>query len=446
MGRTALPNTLAETAQALETGAWTSRALVEACLGAVETSSDARAAFLLLDSAGARAQADRSDANRRAGLHIGPFDGIPISIKDLFDVDGQVTTAGSTVLAGQPPAKGDAACLARLRQAGFIFVGRTHMTEFAYSGLGLNVHFPDPCSIWQDEGRRVPGGSSSGAAISVACGAAVAGIGTDTGGSCRIPAAFNGLVGFKPTADRILRDGCIPLSPSLDSIGHIARTVECCETLDRLLSGGQDRPTPTAGRRLLIPTNLMLDNIDGTVSAHFDYALGRLRTAGFELVHKRIAAFDMLPQLTERGGLVAIEAYRYHQSLIAETPEAYDARTLRRIRMGQQQNGDQEVELQALRARFVAAMRQELEDFAALVAPTVPVIAPLISACQSDDGYAANNLLALRNPSVVNLMDGCSISLPMNFEGARTGLMICAPSGNDRHILSLAKAVETRLA
>jgi aspartyl-tRNA(Asn)/glutamyl-tRNA(Gln) amidotransferase subunit A len=323
-----------------------------------------------------------------------------------------------------------------------IFLGRTHMSEFAYSGLGLNAHFSDPASVWHEQGRRVPGGSSSGAAVSVAEGAALAAIGTDTGGSCRIPAAFNGLVGFKPTASRIPSGGCFPLSPSLDSIGPIGKTVECCAILDRLLSGERATPTPSLRSRLLLPTNLVCDDMDADVAAGFASALERLVHAGFEIVRTRVSAFDMLPDLTAEGGLVAIEAYELHQDEIAMAAGSYDPRTLKRMMMGADQPPQRPQALLALRQRFIAAIGRELDGYDCLIAPTSPILPPAVEACQADSDYSRQNLNVLRNPSLANLMDGCSISLPIRREAAPVGFMLISTSQKDRSVFHLGQEFE----
>ena len=278
--------TLAELAADLATGRTSSRALVEACLEKIEDpSGEGRRTFLHVDKGAVRAQADAMDLLRSSGAAPSPYAGIPISIKDLFDITGQVTRAGSTVLANHPAATQDATSVARLRRAGFVLIGRTNMSEFAFSGLGMNPHYGTPRNPWErphtshadaSTQGRVPGGSSSGAAISVADGMAHGALGTDTGGSCRIPAAFTGLVGYKPTASRVPRTGAIPLSTTLDSIGPIARSVACCATLDAILAN--DSPTnltdrSLAGMRFAIPTTFVLEDMDADVAAHFERSL-----------------------------------------------------------------------------------------------------------------------------------------------------------------------------
>src|SRR5687768_930200 len=252
---------LTDQSRRLAEGTLSARALVEQCLERIaDPAGEGARAFISVAAESARQQADRVDQQRRAGRPLPPFAGIPLAIKDLFDVVGEITGAGSRILADRPPAQQDAPAIARLRGAGFIFLGRTNMTEFAYSGLGLNPHYGTPLCTFDRAARRIPGGSTSGGAVAVADGMAAASLGTDTGGSCRIPAAFCGVVGYKPTAHRVPRDGVTPLAHSLDSIGPLANSVACCVTLDAILRGVTPRPPAAVALgdvRLLLPTSLV---------------------------------------------------------------------------------------------------------------------------------------------------------------------------------------------
>src|SRR5580698_2284820 len=311
--------TLAELAADLATGRTSSRAMVEACLEKIEDpSGEGRRAFLHVDRGSARAQADAMDLLRSSGAAPSPYAGIPISIKDLFDITGQVTRAGSTVLTNRPAATQDAASVARLRRAGFVVIGRSNMSEFAFSGLGLNPHYGTPRNPWERARGHIPGGSSSGAAISVTDGMAHAGVGTDTGGSCRIPAAFTGLVGFKPTASRVPRTGAIPLSTTLDSIGPIARSVACCATLDAILANDSP-PNLTdrslAGMRFAIPTTFVLEDMDADVAAHFERSLSRISGAGARIERIDVPEFADIPSINAKGGFSAAESYAWHRPL-----------------------------------------------------------------------------------------------------------------------------------
>jgi aspartyl-tRNA(Asn)/glutamyl-tRNA(Gln) amidotransferase subunit A len=448
--------TLAELAADLATGRTSSRALVEACLEKIEDpSGEGRRAFLHVDRGSARAQADAMDLLRSSGAAPSPYAGIPISIKDLFDITGQVTRAGSTVLANRPAATQDATSVARLRRAGFVLIGRTNMSEFAFSGLGMNPHYGTPRNPWErphtshadaSTQGRVPGGSSSGAAISVADGMAHGALGTDTGGSCRIPAAFTGLVGYKPTASRVPRTGAIPLSTTLDSIGPIARSVACCATLDAILAN--DSPTnltdrSLAGMRFAIPTTFVLEDMDADVAAHFERSLSRMSAAGARIERIDVPEFADISSINAKGGFSAAESYTWHRPLIESQGAAYDPRVLVRIQRGATQTAADYIELLAARRAFIAAVKERIVRFDALVFPTTPVIPPRIAALQTDDEFFRVNGLVLRNPAVINLLDGCAISIPNHAEGEPpTGLMLACPGGQDHHLFRCAAAAE----
>src|SRR4051794_36323852 len=258
--------TLASLATDLDAGRTTARALLDACLAKIaDRDGEGARAFIHVDKDAAITAAEAMDRLRQANAAPSRFAGIPISVKDLFDIKGQVTRAGSRALEDSPLAEADAPAVARLRRAGFVVIGRTNMTEFAYSGIGINPHFGTPKSVWRREVGHVPGGSSSGGAVAVADGMAHGGLGTDTGGSCRIRAAWTGFVGFKPTQRRVPLEGAVPLSSSLDSIGPLARTVACCAAIDAVLADEPFMPLqarPVKGMRLAVPTTLALDEID----------------------------------------------------------------------------------------------------------------------------------------------------------------------------------------
>ncbi len=442
---------LDQLAERLASGSVTARQLVDDCLARIdEPQGEGSRTFLQVAHADARAVADAMDALRAAGAAPSRFAGIPISIKDLFDIKGHVTTAGSKVLADRPPADQDAPAVARLRRAGFIVIGRTNMTEFAFSGVGLNPHHGTPACVWDRAAARIPGGSSSGAAISVVDGMAHMGLGTDTGGSCRIPAAYNGLVGYKPTAARVPTAGAIPLSTTLDSIGPIARTVACCASVDAILAG--DEPTalaPAALSRLrfVVPERFVLDDLDQTVAADFERTLLTLSAAGADVERRAMAAFDEIPDINAKGGFAAPEALAWHHPLLARRERAYDPRVSVRIKRGGGQTAVDYIQLIERRRTFIARIQAATASFDAMLIPTVPTIAPRIQQLEADDDYAKLNVLALRNPSVINLLDGCAISVPMHRAGtAPTGLMIAGPRGGDRALFRVAAAVEAALA
>lgn len=443
--------TFASLARDLDEGRTTSAALTEECLAAIaDPDGEGSKAFLHVDAEGARAQAQAMDRLRAAGAAISPYAGIPISVKDLFDVAGQVTRAGSAVLANEKPARQDATIVSRLRSAGLVLLGRTNMSEFAFSGVGTNPHYGTPAAPWDRAARRIPGGSSSGAAISVSDGMAHGAIGTDTGGSCRIPAAFAGLVGYKPTARRVPLDGAVPLSPSLDSIGPIARSVDCCATLASNLSGVDNADTGAAdlsGMRLAVPTNFVTEGVDATVAAAFEATLTRLSQAGVTLRRMKMPVLDTIPSINALGGFAAAESYHWHRKLLERDADAYDQRVRVRVERGRSQTAADYLDLLNARAAFIAEMEELVRDFDAIAMPTVPIVPPRIDALAEDAEFTRINLLLLRNPTVINLLDGCAISLPVHAAGeAPVGLMLAATQGRDDALLRLARGVEARLS
>ena len=439
--------TLRNFAADLASGKTTARKLAEACLARIaDPKGEGARAILQLDADAARAQADAQDALRKARAAGSPFAGIPIAIKDLADIQGQVTRAGSTALADRPPATADAPVVARLRAAGFVIVGRTNMTEFAYSGLGINPHYGTPLSPWDRAAKRVPGGSSSGSGVAVADGFAYGALGTDTGGSCRIPAAFNGVVGYKPTARRVPTAGVVPLSTSLDSIGPLARTVDCCRIMDAVMAGDAVPPATgvaVAGLRLLVPETIVLDGLDGHVAADFDKALVRLAKAGASLVRAKFQPFERVAGLLRKGGLSAAEAHAWHADLIAAKGGQYDQRVLARIMQGARQSSADYIALLTGRQLAMAEYGRGLAGFDAIVSPAIPIVAPRIDEVETEEAYNRINLLILRNTLMINIFDGCSIALPMSEAGAPpTSLMLSGPAMGDSRLFDVASAVE----
>jgi aspartyl-tRNA(Asn)/glutamyl-tRNA(Gln) amidotransferase subunit A len=432
---------LAEIRQALDAGHLHSEALTEEALARART-PEGRIVFTESFENTALAQARATDQLRKAGIPLGPLAGIPVSVKDLFDVAGRRTRAGSRVLAESPPAKMDAPVIARLRAAGAVIVGHTNMTEFAFSGLGVNPHFGTPGNPW--DRNRVAGGSSSGAAVSVSDGMAFAGIGTDTGGSVRIPAAFCGLTGFKPTWGRSDLGGTIPLSTSLDSIGPIARSVACCALLDAVLAGEQPRtPQPLRGLRLAAPQTYVLDGLDEAVATAYARALSALSAAGARIDDVRFDHLAKVPDLLAGGGITAAESYAWHRRLLAEKGNLYDPRVRSRIERGAGISAADYLDILAARADQIAAMDSALAPFDAAVMPTVAIVAPKIADLESDDDYSRFNILVLRNPSVSNLLGLCCASVPCQRPGdLPVGLTVVGRGNADRHILGVAVTVE----
>ncbi|PTE00153.1 amidase [Pandoraea apista] len=447
-----LQRPLSELTAALDAARTTSRALTEQALARIaDPAGQGSVVFTHVDAQAARHAADGIDALRRAGVRLSPLMGIPVSVKDLFDVAGQVTRAGSKVLSGAAPAQRDALAVARLRQAGAVIIGRTNMTEFAFSGLGLNPHYGTPRSPWQREAGHIAGGSSSGAAASVADGMAAVGLGTDTGGSIRIPSAFCGLTGFKPTAARTPRDGALPLSTSLDSVGPIGRSVDCCARVDAILSGHSVDETPAEprairGMRFGILTNFVLDGAEPAAIAIYERALAALAKAGATLVEFSFTPFDGLPAMN-RFGFSPIEAYAWHRKLIAGHAEDYDPRVLVRIRKGEPASAADYIDLLNARANLIAAANPVWQSFDAVLCPTVPLTPPAIAPLEaSDDTFTATNALVLRNPTAINMIDGCAFSLPCQAKGeAPIGLMASGAAGNDARLFPVARAIEHAL-
>jgi aspartyl-tRNA(Asn)/glutamyl-tRNA(Gln) amidotransferase subunit A len=431
-------------------GGGKSRGLVEQCLARIsDQSGEGGRVFLKVHAADALAAADFYDRRRAHGAAPSPFAGIPVSIKDLFDIAGDVTTAGSVALRDAKTAECDALAVARLRAAGFIPIGRTNMTEFAFSGLGINPHYGTPRSPWDRAAGHIPGGSSSGTAVSVSDEMAVAGLGTDTGGSCRIPAAFCGIVGYKPTARRVPITGVLPLAPSLDSVGPLAPSVACCAVIDAVLAG--ETPTPPVaanlhGLRLAVPTNVVLDGMDQTVSSAFDRALAALSKAGARIVHARFPEFDEIPAVNANGGFAASEAYAWHRTLLAEKGAQYDPRIRMRIERGERMTAVDYLDLLAARQRLIASFDARTREFDALVTPTVPIVPPRIAELDDEREYNRINLHILRNTALGNFFDRCSISLPCQRAGeAPVGLMLTGETLGDTRLFSIAAAVEATL-
>ncbi len=437
----------------LAVGRTTSRQLTEAALArAQDPAGEGARVFTRLDADRARAAAQASDLLRAAGLVRSPLEGVPVSVKDLFDVAGQVTTAGSVVLKDAPPAERNAPVIDRLIAAGAVIVGRTNMTEFAFSGLGLNPHYGTPKNPWDRTGSgRIPGGSSSGAAVSVTDGMAAVGIGSDTGGSVRIPSALCGLTGFKPTQRRVPTRGTLPLSTSLDSIGPLAASVRCCALVDAVLAGGPctaPAPRDLHRARLALPTTTVLDGMDRTVAAAFERACAGLQAAGAQIERIAVPEFAELAQLHARGTLAGAEAWAWHRALLAERGAEYDPRVGLRMQGGAKMGAADYIDLLAARRRWIAAVEARIADFDALLMPTVPIVAPPIADLQaSDDAYFAANGLILRNPTLINFLDGCALSLPCHAaDEAPVGLTLAAAGGRDREVLALGLGVEAALS
>jgi aspartyl-tRNA(Asn)/glutamyl-tRNA(Gln) amidotransferase subunit A len=320
------------------------------------------------------------------------------------------------------------------------------MTEFAYSGIGINPHYGTPKSVWNRKVGHVPGGSSSGAAVSVADGMAHGALGTDTGGSCRIPAAFNGIVGFKPTQHRVPLDGGVPLSFSLDSFGPLARTVQCCAMLDAVLADEPEQPVqprPVRGMRLAVPTTVALDDLDDEVAKTFERALATLSREGALIERIEVPEFLDVGAMNAKGGFAASESFAWHRYLIVSKGDVYDPRVYSRILRGEGMSAADYIDLLGARKSFIAHTEARIAPYDALVLPTTANTPPKIADLADDKAFTTQNLRALRNCTLINMLDGCAISLPAHREGeVPVGLMLAGAGGSDRCIFELAAGME----
>jgi aspartyl-tRNA(Asn)/glutamyl-tRNA(Gln) amidotransferase subunit A len=441
--------------------------------------------FTRLYRDGALAAARRADALPPAQLAALPLAGLPVSVKDLYDVAGEPTLAGSVALRDAAPAATDAPAVQRLRAAGAAIVGKTNMTEFAFSGVGINPHYGTPRNPAAPGGAsgasgtsgargasgtggtsgasaasgtndangpaRIPGGSSSGAAVSVALGLAVAALGSDTGGSIRIPAALCGLVGFKNTQSRTPLAGAYSLSHTLDTVCAMANSVADCVRVDGVLAGA---PLPVRergsarGLKLALPRTLMLDALEPPVARALERALSRLSAAGAEVSEIALAELGEIGGINAPAGLSPIEAYATHRDLFAARRAEYDPRVAARIALGERVSAADYIGLMRRRADWIARVTARLAGFDALVGPTVPIVAPEIAPLlTNDDAFFKVNGLLLRNTFAINFLDGCSFSLPCHEPGEwPVGLMLSAPGGHDAALAGVALAVEAVLA
>ncbi|HEX4238010.1 MAG TPA: amidase [Xanthobacteraceae bacterium] len=390
----------------------------------------------------ARTAADASDARAARGRSLGSLDGVIVSIKDLFDVAGEPTRAGSKILAEEAaPAASDALIVQRLRQAGTVIVAKTNMTEFAFSGIGANPHFGTPRNP-RDRGR-VPGGSSAGAPVAVADGMCDIAIGTDTGGSVRIPAALCGVVGFKPSRQRVPTEGAFPLSKTLDSIGPIARNVADCAKADAIMAGEEFTPLETsalAGVRFGLPEGLLLERLDDIVAPAFAAAVARLDAGGVRLSHEKLPLLDDWVAVNERGGVIPPEACAVHRDRLRRRAADIDPNVRVRIERGCAVSEADLAEILRERRRLVAAMDARVNGLDALVIPTTAIVAPTIAEVDDAKVFAVRNAAVLRNTSMVNFFDLCAISLPLS-ASLPVGLMLVARNGQDLRLLRIADAV-----
>jgi Asp-tRNA(Asn)/Glu-tRNA(Gln) amidotransferase A subunit family amidase len=429
----------------LQAGQTTGSAEIEGTIAAAQAPA-CRHAFVQTDFEGARAQAAAADPARQ------PLAGLAVSVKDLFDVAGQVSRAGSTVLADAPPARQDAAAVARLRAAGAALIGRTSMSEFAYSGVGVNPHYGTPANAVATDRPRIPGGSSSGAAVSVAAGAAFVGLGSDTGGSIRIPAALHGIVGFKNTQRLVPLDGTVPLSFTLDTACAMTRSVRDAITVHEILAARRVVRSfaPLSQYRLAVVPQVMFDGADTTVARAFERTVQTLQRAGARVSELSLPQLGELAGLQASGGFAAAESYAWHRRLLQDKAAQYDPRVRTRIERGAAISAADYVDLLQARHDWIARMEQALQSFDAVLSPTVPIVAPPLDdvapGAGRDDAFFRVNGLLLRNPSVVNMLDGCALTLPCHApDELPVGLMVWHGALRDDVILNIAQQIEDLL-
>ena len=424
--------------------------LEEALARIADPSGEGARACLTVYTQSARMAADAADARVRAGITLGPLDGAIVSIKDLFDVAGEATRAGSKVLVDAPPAAADATVVRRLRAAGVVIVAKTNMVEFAFGG-GLNRHYGTPGN--PADRTRIPGGSSTGAGVAVADGMCEIGIGTDTAASVRMPAALCGVVGFKPSKFRVPTDGVFPLSYTLDSVGPLAKTVTDCARADAVMAADEPwtvNPASLEGLRLGIPLGRPLANLDSTVAARFTSAMDDLHRAGVRLSHEAVPPIDAILPASGIPPLLALhaaETYAIHRERFATRAAEYDPSVRARIEYGRTISAADYIAAMRQRSALVRAMDAWLSDFDGLLLPTIPIVAPTITELSDIDAELATDAILIRNTVIANLLDLCAISLPCpRAGGLPVGLMLMARNGHDRKLLRIATAVERILA
>ncbi|MBB4041247.1 aspartyl-tRNA(Asn)/glutamyl-tRNA(Gln) amidotransferase subunit A [Microvirga flocculans] len=427
----------------------TIRDKLETILARLERRAAEERVFLRLYEDAARAAADAADARKRAGVSLGPLDGAIVSIKDLFDVAGETTLAGSVALRDRPPAARDAAIVRRLRQAGAVILGKTNMVEFAYSGIGLNPHYGTPGNA--ADPLRVPGGSSSGAGVSVAEGTSEISIGSDTGGSVRIPAAFNGVVGFKPTARRIPLEGVFPLSPSLDSVGPLAKSVQDCADADAIMAGEEPRPVqpcPLAGLRIGLPRGRLFSDTEPMVAQAFEATVSRLSQAGARLSEHDIDdLLEAMAQTTRAASIASIEAAEIHADWLTAKEAEIDPLVGPSIARSGAVPAPVYIRMLRDRRALAAAMDERLSAIDVLALPTTAISAPPIAPLEADEKlYHRTDWHILRNTMFGNQFDLTAISLPIPGCERPVGFMLVARHGQDRRLLDIAAGVEAMLA
>lgn len=445
-----MPATLARLQAQLTSCDVSSRELVERCLARIgDPAGEGARTFVRVFAEAALADADASDLRRSEGRLSSSLDGLPLAVKDLFDITGHTTLAGSVLRQGEPAAASDATVVARLRSAGAVLLGTTNMSEFALGTTGTNPHHGTPANPWDRAAGRCPGGSSSGCAVAVTDDLAAATVGTDTAGSVRVPAALCGLVGFKPTARRIPREGVFPLSHSLDSVGCLGRSVACVSTLDAVLA---DEPEPAAleldltGRRFGLLTQVVLDGIDDTVREAYDAAIAALAAAGASVTQLELPPLQRLSDLCRHGGLSLYEAGQVHEQRLRRQADLFDPMVARRLALATAITPARHAELLELRAQLIADVAPLTEPYDAVLMPTCPTVAPTLEEVADDQRWIEVNATFVRCNIIANLLDRCALSLPCGRAGqAPVGLTLMGGHLADAQLLNLGRAVEAVL-
>lgn len=405
--------------------------------------------FITVSAARARAEAKRARGRYEVGAPLSPLDGVPIAWKDLFDVAGTPTTAGSKLFNGKRAKTADVACVANAAAAGMVSVGKVNLSELAYSGLGLNPHFGTPVNPNDRKTRRSPGGSSSGSGAAVASRLVPCAIGSDTGGSVRIPSAFNGVVGFKTSTGRIDATGVVPLARTYDTIGPLARSVEDCLLLDMVLRGATATPVrrgDLSSLTVLVPRNVVFEDAEEAVVENFERSLEVLERAGASVRRERVDALDEILEMSAgHGTLTAAEAYNEYRDYIdSEKVELIDRRVTKRILDGKNMSANDLLSIQRGRRRLIPQFHAQL-GAALLVMPTTPITAPEVAPLEADDDlFHKVNLKALRNTMLGNVLDLCGVALPNGRNGNNlpTSVLVQAGHGDDERLLGYALEVE----
>ena len=428
-------------------GAASSHSLTEECLARIsDPAGEGKRTFIKVWADEARAAATAQDGLRKVGYAPSPIAGIPISVKDMLDVAGEVTLAGTKALDDASPAAQDAPVIRRLKSAGAVLTGRTNMAQFAFSIVGLNPHFGTPGNPW--DRTRIPGGSSSGAAVSVADGMSIAAIGSDTVGSIRAPAALCGIVGFRPTQRSVPLQGTIPLSVTLDTIGPLARTVHDSALVYATISGEPWRelkPPGIKGLRLAIPQTRVLDQLSPAVSQAFDRASAGLRGAGAQLVDASFSYFGEIEARNGCGVIEYVDALAWHKELLDRRGQDYDPNVRGRVEKGASFAAWEYAAMQEWRKDVIARFDKDSCAYDAIILPTVAITAPTMDECERDEGAIRSKLL--RNPSLFNFLDRPAITIPIQAPGeAPVGLMVVGERDQDWRLLGVARTLESAMA